>query len=78
MQDRPSTPPTASTDTPASGYMAEAEQQDTFLRQADRDQVAAGSGTITEREAADARVEAIRHHLEATVALRVEHFGGTP
>jgi hypothetical protein len=29
---------------------------------------------ITDREAAGLRVAAIEHHLEATVALRLDHF----
>ena len=33
------------------------------------------AGDITIREAADMRVAALEHHIEAVRALRAEHFG---
>ena len=62
----------------AVGYMAEAERQDQMLRDKlvmIRRQLE--SGDLTEREAADVRVAAIQHHLDATIGLIAEHFGGT-
>ena len=66
--------------TPGS-YIEDAAVQDELLdrtlaeirRQAD-------DGLITIREAADLRVAALEHHLEAIRALRAEYFGeeGTP
>jgi hypothetical protein len=60
----------------ARSYAAEAAAQDRFLDEklaAIRAREAAG--TITTREAADQRVAALEHHLEAVRALRAEHFG---
>jgi hypothetical protein len=58
-------------------YMAESDAQDQMLR----DRLTAirwqqEAGTITEREAADARVAAFEHHLAASRAVRAEHFLG--
>lgn len=65
-------------ETEHSGYMVESAGQDQMLR--DR-LVMIGrrveSGAITDREAADERVRAVRHHLDATLALRAEHFSDT-
>ncbi|HSR82860.1 MAG TPA: hypothetical protein VLM11_01625 [Streptosporangiaceae bacterium] len=59
-----------------SGYAEDAAAQDAMLderlaairRQQDQ-------GTITIRQAADLRVAALEHHLEAVRALRAEYFG---
>jgi hypothetical protein len=62
--------------TPTPTYAEQAAAQDGFLddKLAEiRAQEAAG--TISIRAAADARVEALQHHLAAVVALRVEFFG---
>jgi hypothetical protein len=62
--------------TPRSACMAEAEKQHQFLR--DRLTVVRRqqeNGDITTREAADARIGAMEHHLAATRNLRIEHFG---
>ena len=57
-------------------YAGEAAAQDAYLdqriaeirRQQER-------SVMTVREAADARVAALEHHLNAVRALRAEHFG---
>ena len=62
--------------TPAGSYADQAAAQDQLLdgRLASiRAQYEAGS--ITVREAADLRVAALEHHLEAVRALRREYFG---
>ena len=59
-------------------YCEEATAQDRFLDEriaAIRAQYDAGHITI--REAADLRVAALEHHLEAVRALRAEHFGNS-
>jgi hypothetical protein len=64
------------TTTLAGDYMREAELQDQFLR--DRLTVIRRqqeAGDLTVREAADARIQAMEHHLQATRNLRVEYFG---
>jgi|HubBroStandDraft_6_1064221.scaffolds.fasta_scaffold230948_2 hypothetical protein len=70
-------PPTEPDDAaPARRYADEAAAQDQFLdrRLAEiRTQYEAGS--ITVRQAADARVAALEQHLAAVRALRAEHFG---
>lgn len=74
----PTIPPTGPDETTrARTYADEAAAQDRFLdgRLAEiRAQHEAGS--ITVREAADLRVAALEHHLEAVRALRAKHFGG--
>jgi hypothetical protein len=75
MSDVPSTSPAPHAE-PGSDYATEAAIQDRFLdrRIAEiRGQYDAGS--ITVREALDARIDALEHHLAAVRALRAEYFG---
>ena len=60
----------------SSDYMREAAVQDALLdERLIRIRVQADLGIITIREAADQRVAALEHHIEAVKALRQEHFG---
>jgi hypothetical protein len=61
---------------PAASYAEEAANQDRLLDEklaAIRDREAGGE--ITVREAADLRVAALEHHVQAVKALRIEYFG---
>jgi hypothetical protein len=62
--------------TPEPAYADEAAIQDDLLDQKLAEiRAQADHGYITIREAADLRVAALEHHIEATRALRAEHFG---
>jgi hypothetical protein len=62
--------------TPASSYADEAAAFDELLDQKLRGiRAQADDGTITMREAADLRVQALEHHIAAIRNLRAEHFG---
>ena len=65
-----------STIPPEPTYAEQAANQDRLLdeRLADIRGYEA-TGKITAREAADLRVQALEHHIEAVRALRAEHFG---
>jgi hypothetical protein len=77
MDDHPITPaPEATSALDGTGYMEEAAVQDSLLDgklAAIRQQEDAGD--IATREAADKRVTAMEHHLDATRALRIARFG---
>ncbi len=65
-----------SSTTPASDYMREAELQDQVLAgQVGCPPRQQEAGDITSREAAEARIQAMEHHLGATRNLRIEYFG---
>ena len=73
---RDSSQPTPGTPSATPGYAEEAAAQDAFLDQrlaAIRRQQ--DEGVITIREAADLRVAALEHHIEAVRGLRAEYFG---
>jgi hypothetical protein len=62
--------------TPVPSYSQQAALQDLYLDQClAQIRVAESAGDITIREAADLRVAALEHHLEAVVSLRTEFFG---
>lgn len=63
-------------DRPTNGYTAEASALDVALdvRLSEIRQMQ-DSRTVTVRQAADARIDALERHLEAMRALRVEYFG---
>ena len=76
MQDPPITPAAEVDTSPGSGYMREAAVQDNLLdRKLTAIRQQQDTGSISTRQAADKRIEAMEHHLEATRALRVAHFG---
>jgi hypothetical protein len=71
------TPPTDPDETTrASTYTNEAAAQDQLLdRRLAEIRAQFEAGSITVRHAADLRVAALEHHLEAVRALRARHFG---
>jgi hypothetical protein len=64
-------------DRPINGYMAEASALDVALDvRLGEIRAELDSGSITVRQAADARIGALEEHLDQVRKLRREHFGG--